>query len=73
LAVHRLFRSIAGRSRKFTARPLDARNALDMNKRRAEAIGLPASICCHTFRTTGITAYLKNGATIDIGQTYCLL
>ena len=36
-----------------------------MIKRRAQAIGLPDTICNHTFRATGITAYLKNGGTIE--------
>jgi integrase/recombinase XerD len=67
-----LFRSI-DRHRTLTSRPLDARNALDMIKRRAKAIGLPDSICNHTFREAGITAYLENGGSIDVGQPYCLL
>jgi integrase len=62
-----LFRSI-DRHRTLTDRPLDARNALDMIKRRAKAIGLPETICCHTFRATGITAYLENGGTIENAQ-----
>jgi integrase len=49
-------------------RPLDARNALDMIKRRAKAIGLPETTCNHTFRATGITAYLENGGTIEHAQ-----
>jgi integrase/recombinase XerD len=59
-----LFRTFGRRNQQFTARPLDARNALDMIKRRAKAIGLPGTICCHTFRATGITAYLEGGGTI---------
>lgn len=62
-----LFRSI-DRHRTLTGRPLDARNALDMIKRRANAIGLPETICCHTFRATGITAYLEEGGTIEHAQ-----
>jgi integrase/recombinase XerD len=62
-----LFRSI-DRHRAMTDRPLEARNALDMIKRRAKAIGLPETICCHTFRATGITAYLENGWTIENAQ-----
>ena len=37
-------------------------------KRRAAAAGLPPSTCCHTFRATGITAYLSNGGTIEHAQ-----
>ncbi len=62
-----LFRSI-DRHRNLTARPIDSRNALDIIKRRAKAIGLPETICCHTFRATGITAYLENGGTIEHAQ-----
>jgi integrase/recombinase XerD len=63
-----LFRTVGRRNQTFTARPLDARNALDMIKRRAKAIGLPETICCHTFRATGITAYLEGGGTIEKAQ-----
>ena len=34
----------------------------------ARAAGLPSSTCCHTFRATGITAYLENGGTIENAQ-----
>jgi integrase/recombinase XerD len=61
------FRSI-DRHRTLTSRPIDARNALDMIKRRAKAIGLPETICCHTFRATSITAYLEEGGTIEHAQ-----
>jgi len=62
-----LFRSV-DRSGNFTVRPLLARNALHMIKRRALAVGLPATICNHTFRATGITAYLENGGTLEHAQ-----
>ena len=35
---------------------------------RATAAGQPASTCCHTFRATGITAYLSNGGTLEHAQ-----
>ena len=35
-----------------------------MIRRRARDAGLDAEICCHTFRATGITAYLANGGTL---------
>ena len=44
------------------------RVVLAMIKRRAVAAGLPASTCCHTFRATGITAYLSNGGTLEHAQ-----
>ena len=37
-------------------------------KRRAAAADLPSSTCCHTFRATGITAYLSNGGTLEHAQ-----
>ena len=35
---------------------------------RAAAVDLPPSTCCHTFRATGITAYLSNGGTLEHAQ-----
>jgi integrase/recombinase XerD len=52
----------------MTSRPLTSRNALDMIKGRAKALDLPETICNHTFRATGITAYLENGGTIENAQ-----
>ena len=43
-------------------------DVLYMIKRRAKAAGLPYSTCCHTFRATGITAYLQNGGTLEHAQ-----
>jgi integrase/recombinase XerD len=62
-----LFRSI-DRHRTLTSRPMHRNDALRMIKRRAQAIGLPEEICNHTFRATGITAYLENGGTIEHAQ-----
>lgn len=62
-----LFRSV-DRYRRLTARSLLRGDALRMIKRRARAAGLPASTCCHTFRATGITAYLLNGGTVEHAQ-----
>jgi integrase/recombinase XerD len=53
---------------RLTARRLTRNDALRMVKRRARAAGLPGGICCHTFRATGITAYLENGGTIENAQ-----
>ena len=39
-----------------------------MIKRRAAEADLPPSTCCHTFRATGITAYLSNGGTLEHAQ-----
>jgi site-specific recombinase XerD len=62
-----LFRSV-DRQRKITANPMTRTDVLRMVKRRAHGAGLPSSTCCHTFRATGITAYLENGGTIENAQ-----
>jgi integrase/recombinase XerD len=62
-----LFRSL-DTHRKLTDRPMDRNDALRMIKRRAKAIGLSEDTCCHTFRATGITAYLEGGGTIEHAQ-----
>lgn len=59
-----LFRSL-GRDRQLSENRLHRTDALRMIKRRALAAGLPSDICCHTFRATGITAYLSNGGTLE--------
>ena len=56
-----LFQSVHPAGRRLTGRALQRRVVLAMIKRRAAAAGLPPSTCCHTFRATGITAYLSNG------------
>ena len=62
-----LFRSLDSR-RRLTDRPMDRNDALRMIKRRAKAAGLSGDTCCHTFRATGITAYLEGGGTIEHAQ-----
>ncbi|RIK66090.1 MAG: integrase [Planctomycetota bacterium] len=62
-----LFRSV-NRHRRVTERPMHRLDVLRMIRRRARAAGLPQTTCCHTFRATGITAYLENGGTIENAQ-----
>ena len=62
-----LFQSV-NRARQLTGRTLTRGDVLAMIKRRAAATGLPPSTCCHTFRATGITAYLSNGGTLEHAQ-----
>ena len=62
-----LFQSV-DRAGRLSGRPLARRAVLAMIKRRAAAAGLPATTCCHTFRATGITAYLSNGGTLEHAQ-----
>jgi integrase len=48
---------------------MSRRDVWHMIRRRARSVGLPARTSCHTFRATGITAYLENGGTIEKAQT----
>lgn len=62
-----LFRSV-DKHRQITANAMTRTDVLRMIKRRAMAAGLPYSTCCHSFRATGITEYLKNGGTLEKAQ-----
>lgn len=62
-----LFRT-AGKDGRLTERAMTRNDVFRMVKRRAQAAGLPPSTCCHTFRATGITAFLDNGGTIENAQ-----
>jgi len=46
---------------RATGNPMTRSDVLYMIKRRAKDAALPYSTCCHSFRATGITAYLQNG------------
>ncbi|MFL9897864.1 tyrosine-type recombinase/integrase [Paraburkholderia fungorum] len=60
-----LFRTIARGTGQLSATPLPQANAYAMVRRRALTAGIETNICNHTFRATGITAYLKNGGTLE--------
>ena len=59
-----LFRTI-GPDKHLSANRMSRSDALRMIKRRAMAASLSDRISCHTFRATGITAYLKNGGSLE--------
>jgi len=63
-----LFRTSYRRTGRLTENRMTANDVLRMVKRRAKVAGLPVGTCCHTFRATGITAYLQNGGTIENAQ-----
>ena len=67
-ATAALFQSVDPAGWRLTGRALSRRLVLAMIKRRAAAVDLPPSTCCHTFRATGITAYLSNGGTLEHAQ-----
>jgi integrase/recombinase XerD len=62
-----LFRTI-NRWRQLTPHGMNRIDVFQMIKRRARDAGLPPTTCCHTFRATGITAYLENGGTLEKAQ-----
>ena len=62
-----LFQSVT-RGGPRSGRPMTRNDALRRVKRRAKAAGLPETTCNHTFRATGIPAYLGNGGTIENAQ-----
>jgi site-specific recombinase XerD len=60
-----LFRTIGRGTDELTTTFLPQANAYAMIRRRAAAAGIKTKIGNHTFRATGITAYLKNGGTLE--------
>ncbi|WP_330085282.1 tyrosine-type recombinase/integrase [Methylocystis iwaonis] len=60
-----LFRTIGRGTGELTLSPLPQANAYAMIRRRAVAAGIATKIGNHSFRATGITAYLKNGGTLE--------
>jgi integrase/recombinase XerD len=70
IADHRkgpLFRTFKSGDR-LTSNRMIRSDILYMIKRRAKGAGLPYSTSCHTFRATGIKAYLQNGGTLEHAQ-----
>jgi integrase len=65
-----LFRSARGRTGVLTESAMDRVDVYRMIRRRARDAGLNADICCHTFRATGITAYLENGGSLENAQQW---
>ena len=64
-----LFRTIRRGTRCLSATPLPQASAFQMVRRRARAAGIETAIGNHSFRATGITAYLKNGGTLERAAT----
>ena len=60
-----LFRTIDRGTGMLTTTPLPQANAHAMIRRRAAAAGIETKLCNHSFRATGISAYLKNGGTLE--------
>jgi site-specific recombinase XerD len=63
-----LFRTAIGRTRKLTEHRMAQSDVYLMVRRRAAGAGIATKIGNHTFRATGITAYLTNGGKLEIAQ-----
>lgn len=63
-----LFRTAIKKTKVLTMKPMAQADVFRMIKRRAKDAGIATAICCHTFRATGITAYLTNGGKLEVAQ-----
>jgi len=64
-----LFRTFRGkRNDTLTENRMHRVDVFRMIRRRALQAGLNAAVCCHTFRGTGITVYLKSGGSLENAQ-----
>jgi Phage integrase family len=63
-----LFRSARRKTGQFTTNPLFQQDAHRIIRRRTKATGVETRIGNHTFRATGITAYLKNSGKLEVAQ-----
>ena len=60
-----MFQSYSLATGQLTGNPLPQANAYAMIQRRAKAADITTKIGNRTFRATGVTAYLKNGGTLE--------
>jgi len=63
-----LFRSAIGRTGTLASTVMSRIDAYRMIQRRAADLGMKVRASCHTFRATGITAYLEAGGTLENAQ-----
>jgi site-specific recombinase XerD len=63
-----LFRGARGHTGVLGQEPLGQSDVYRMVRRRAKLAGITTEINCHSFRATGITAYLRNGGRLEIAQ-----
>jgi len=64
-----VFPTAVGRTGVLTERRMTQSDAWPMLQRRARDAGILTAVCNHTFRATGITAYLDNGGSLENAQT----
>jgi site-specific recombinase XerD len=60
-----LFQTYSRTTGQLTGNPLPQANAYMMIQRRSKSGEIATKIGNHTFRATGVTAYLKNGGTLE--------
>jgi len=63
-----LFRTVRGKTGELTSKAMNRVDVFRMIGRRAPALRKRSKIGCHTFRATGITAYLEAGGTLENAQ-----
>jgi integrase len=63
-----LFRTAAGKTDALTVNPMHRVDAYRMIRRRTAEVGCKIKLGCHTFRATGLTAYLEAGGTLENAQ-----
>ncbi len=62
------FRTARGRTNQLSDNPMHQVDVYRMVSRRAKDAGVRTQICCHSFRATGITEYLRNGGKLEVAQ-----
>jgi site-specific recombinase XerD len=60
-----LFQTYSRATRQLAGNPLPQANAYTMIQRRSKAAGITTRTGNHTFRAKDVTAYLKNGGTLE--------
>jgi site-specific recombinase XerD len=63
-----LFRTARGKTGELNGEPMHRIDAYRMIRRRTAEAGFKGRLGCHTFRATGITAYLEAGGTLENAQ-----
>ena len=63
-----LFRTARRKTGQLTTKPLFQQDAYRVIRRRAKSAGIETRIGNHSFRATGITAYLKNSGKLEVAQ-----
>ena len=63
-----LFRTSRGRGNLLSDKPMAQQDVYRMIRRRAVDAGVRTKTCCHSFRATGITEYLRNGGKLEVAQ-----